>query len=133
MGLVANGNLLETYCYMQVLHICHSVLVTMLCTFVFVGAKKSGKQSLLNFKPVATKPKKSESLDEELDDDSDSAEVAVVPRERVERKAKGEYRGGCHGSEPVAAKLKYLTQWLEQEQMDGGFWVSFCCLFPKQP
>lgn len=65
----------------------------MICVFVFVGAKKSGKQSLLNFKPVATKPKKSESLDEELDEDSDSAEMAVVPRERVERKAKGEYRG----------------------------------------
>lgn len=62
------------------------------CVFVFVGAKKPGKQSLLNFKPVATKAKKSESLDEELDDDSDSSEVAVAPRERVERKAKGDYQ-----------------------------------------
>lgn len=59
----------------------------MLC--VFLGAKKPGKQSLLNFKPVTQKPVKSESLD----DDSDSAEVAVAPRERVERKAKGEYKG----------------------------------------
>lgn len=56
---------------------------------VFVGAQKSGKQSTLKFKPVAAKPKRSESLDEESDDDSDAA---VVPRERVERKAKGEFQ-----------------------------------------
>lgn len=56
------------------------------------GAQKSGKQSTLKFKPVAAKPKRSESLDEESGDDSDAAEMeaeaAVVPRERVERKAK---------------------------------------------
>lgn len=75
-------------------HICHSV--HMKVTRVFVGAQKSGKQSMLKFKPVASKPKKSESLDEESDDDSDAAEmeveVDVVPRERVERKSKGEFQ-----------------------------------------
>lgn len=67
-----------------------------MCARVFVGAQKSSKQSTLKFKPAATKPKKSESVDEELDDDSYGAEketeAAVVPRERVERKAKGEFR-----------------------------------------
>lgn len=77
-------------------HICHSAHVKMTRVRVFVGAQKSGKQSTLKFKPVAAKPKTSESLDEESHDDSDAAEMeaeaAVVPRERVERKAKGEFQ-----------------------------------------
>lgn len=95
-----------------------------MCVFVFVGSKKSGKQSLLSFKPVATKrEKKSESLDEELDYDSDSAEEVVVPRERVERKAKGEYQGFSSKPEKLLETSvgKYLKQWLEQEQMYGVF------------
>lgn len=42
-----------------------------------------------------------EELDEELDDDSISAEVAVVPRERVERKAKGDNKGFSLNPETV--------------------------------
>ena len=57
-------------------------------------ASKTGKQSTLQFKPVSKKPKKNPWSDEESDNqsgDSDmEVEEVVVPRERVERKTKGE-------------------------------------------
>lgn len=57
-------------------------------------ASKTGKQSTLQFKPVSKKPKKNPWSDEESDNqsgDSDmEVEEVVAPRERVERKTKGE-------------------------------------------
>lgn len=61
----------------------------------FETGSKTGKQSTLQFKPVATKPKKNPWSDEESDIESDGSEMeteaAIVPRERVERKTKGAF------------------------------------------
>lgn len=51
-----------------------------------------GKQTTLQFKPVTKKPKKNAWSDEDvgLSDSEVEAEEAAAPRERVERKTKGE-------------------------------------------
>lgn len=55
---------------------------------------KTSKQTMLQFKPVAKKPKKNlssedEDTDQSISEDEDEEEV-VAPRERVGRRAKGE-------------------------------------------
>uniref|UniRef100_A0AAQ5ZQH6 DNA topoisomerase 2 n=1 Tax=Amphiprion ocellaris TaxID=80972 RepID=A0AAQ5ZQH6_AMPOC len=57
---------------------------------------KTGKQTTLQFKPAVQKPKKNPWSDDESDDLSDSeieVEEDVGPRERTERKTKGESAG----------------------------------------
>lgn len=53
---------------------------------------KTGKQSTLQFKPVATKPKKSPCSEDEADQSGseEEEEEVIAPRERVGRRAKGE-------------------------------------------
>lgn len=55
------------------------------------AASKTGKQTTLQFKPVAKTTKKNPWSDEESEADSEmELEEVVAPRERAERKAKGE-------------------------------------------
>uniref|UniRef100_A0A665VQA1 DNA topoisomerase 2 n=1 Tax=Echeneis naucrates TaxID=173247 RepID=A0A665VQA1_ECHNA len=58
---------------------------------------KKGTQTTLQFKPITKKPKKSPWSDDESDQLSDSEAEAeeVVPRERTERKTKGETDKDC--------------------------------------
>lgn len=60
--------------------------------FLCAAASKTGKQTTLQFKPVTKKPKKNAWSDEDvgLSDSEVEAEEAAAPRERVERKTKGE-------------------------------------------
>lgn len=70
-------------------------------THFSAAASKTGKQSTLQFKPVAKKPKKNPWSDNESDDVSDGeveAEEVVAPRERAERKTKGESTRGSWSS-----------------------------------
>ncbi|XP_045925305.1 DNA topoisomerase 2-alpha isoform X2 [Micropterus dolomieu] len=65
-------------------------------------ASKTGKQSTLQFKPVAKKPKKNPWSDNESDDVSDGeveAEEVVAPRERAERKTKAAVKYSMSDSE----------------------------------
>uniref|UniRef100_A0A665VNQ1 DNA topoisomerase 2 n=1 Tax=Echeneis naucrates TaxID=173247 RepID=A0A665VNQ1_ECHNA len=59
--------------------------------------KEKGTQTTLQFKPITKKPKKSPWSDDESDQLSDSEAEAeeVVPRERTERKTKGETDKDC--------------------------------------
>lgn len=66
------------------------------------AASKTGKQSTLQFKPVAKKPKKNPWSDNESDDVSDGeveAEEVVAPRERAERKTKAAVKYSMSDSE----------------------------------
>lgn len=60
--------------------------------FSCAAASKTGKQTTLQFKPVTKKPKKNAWSDEDvgLSDSEVEAEEAAAPRERAERKTKGE-------------------------------------------
>lgn len=63
--------------------------------FLFAAASKMSKQTTLQFKPVTKKPKKNPWSDEEEEDEGLSGsemevEEVVAPRERIERKTKGE-------------------------------------------
>uniref|UniRef100_A0A665VP53 DNA topoisomerase 2 n=1 Tax=Echeneis naucrates TaxID=173247 RepID=A0A665VP53_ECHNA len=62
-----------------------------------VSGSKKGTQTTLQFKPITKKPKKSPWSDDESDQLSDSEAEAeeVVPRERTERKTKGETDKDC--------------------------------------
>lgn len=66
------------------------------------ATSKTGKQSTLQFKPVAKKPKKNPLSDEEAGSLSNSeieAEEVVAPRERAERKTKAAVRYSMSDSE----------------------------------
>ncbi|KAM9424220.1 DNA topoisomerase 2-alpha [Pholidichthys leucotaenia] len=70
------------------------------------AASKAGRQTTLQFKPVAKKPKKNQWSDEESGEEfggssNSDAEVAeaVVPRERVERKTKAHVKYNMSDSE----------------------------------
>ncbi|TMS21892.1 DNA topoisomerase 2-alpha [Larimichthys crocea] len=64
---------------------------------------KTSKQSTLQFKPVAKKPKKNPWSDEESDDLSAGSEMeveeVVAPRERIERKTKAVMKYSMSDSE----------------------------------
>lgn len=65
-------------------------------------ASKTGKQTTLQFKPVAKKPKKNPWSDEESDDESDGemeVEEVVAPREKKERKTKAPVKYSLSDSE----------------------------------
>lgn len=60
---------------------------------IFPAVSKIGKQTTLQFKPITKEPKKNPWSDEESEGLSGSemeAEEMVAPRERIERKTKGE-------------------------------------------
>lgn len=59
---------------------------------MFAAASKSNKQSMLQFKPAAKKPKKNPWSDESAQSSGSEmdADEAVAPREQAERKTKGE-------------------------------------------
>uniref|UniRef100_A0A665VP90 DNA topoisomerase 2 n=1 Tax=Echeneis naucrates TaxID=173247 RepID=A0A665VP90_ECHNA len=67
--------------------------------------KEKGTQTTLQFKPITKKPKKSPWSDDESDQLSDSEAEAeeVVPRERTERKTKGETDKDSQSDDPVPA------------------------------
>lgn len=67
-------------------------------TNLLPATSKVGKQTTLQFKPVAKKPKKNSRSDDEPEGMSGSdmeAEEAAAPRERIERKTKGESASLC--------------------------------------
>lgn len=74
---------------------CYILLRDDLETHFSAEASKSGRQSTLQFKPVAKTTKKNPWSDEESDanlsdNEMESEEEVVAPRERADRKTKGE-------------------------------------------